>query len=76
MKELIKNNLSLIGSATGIAGALLIALNIGMFFLGYILFLTSSIAWVTYAAQTKQKNLLTMNVVFGLINLVGVINFA
>jgi len=67
--------LSTIGTVTGITGALLVALNMNMFVLGYTLFLTSSITWVSYAFMTKQTNLLILNLTFGIINLIGLYNF-
>jgi len=67
--------LSTIGLLFGIGGAVLIALNIDMFVIGYILFLISSLAWVWYAISTKQLNLFLLNFVFGIINSIGLYNF-
>ena len=67
--------LSFFGSSTGIIGALLIALNINMFLTGYLFFLVSSLSWIVYSYKTSQKNLLVMNIVFGVINAIGVYNF-
>ena len=41
--------LSGVGMTTGVVGALLIAMNINMFVLGYVLFLISSLSWLRYA---------------------------
>jgi hypothetical protein len=68
--------LSALGLLAGILGALMVAMNAGLFVLGYTLFLTSSIAWVVYAYRTKQINLMIMNIVFGLINIIGLYNFS
>lgn len=67
--------LSTLAMITGVIGALLIALNINMFEVGYSLFLSSSVLWVVYSVKTKQMNLLLMNIVFTAINLIGLINF-
>jgi uncharacterized membrane protein len=67
--------LAFAGMITGVFGALLIALNIGMFLQGYILFMISSLTWVMYALRTSQKNLLILNIVFSAVNLIGLINF-
>lgn len=72
---MIDRILAAFGATTGITGALLIALNMDLFLLGYIIFLSSSVAWVIYAIRTAQKSLLTMNLVFGCINIIGVYNF-
>ena len=69
--ELIKN----IAMVTGIIGASLMALNIGLFIPAYILFMTSSLFWSLYAWKTSNKQLLKMNVYFCLINFVGLIRF-
>jgi hypothetical protein len=70
------NILSASGSTLGITGAIMIALNIGLFFLGYILFFISALVWVVYAYRTEQSSLLRMNVVFAVINAVGIYNFS
>lgn len=69
------NILSTIGLYTGILGALVIALNLGLFFFGYILFTISSISWCLYAYITKQRNLLILNITFGIINIIGLVRF-
>lgn len=66
---------SLFASLFGIMGALLVALNIGLPHIGYTLFLASSILWVLYSIKTLQSNLLVMNIVFGVINVIGLVNF-
>ena len=50
------------------------ALNINMFIIAYILFIVSSIAWSIYALRVHNKQLLTMNVIFTIINLIGLIS--
>ena len=65
----------ILASITGIIGALIIALNIGLPHIGYAVFLISSILWILYSIKTKQYHLLGMNIVFGIINVIGLINF-
>ena len=68
--------LSTLGLTAGVLGALMVALNAGLFVLGYALFLTSSIAWVVYAIRSKQTNLMFMNLIFAFINALGLYNFS
>lgn len=68
--------LSLIGLWVGVGGAIIVASNTNHFFIGYLLFLISSIAWIIYAFRTKQNNLLIMNIIFGFINAIGLYNFS
>lgn len=69
--------LAQLGMICGILGGLLVALNIAQTvgFIGYVLFTVSSIAWIIYANKTKQLELLTLNTVFLVINLVGVVRW-
>lgn len=64
-----------IATVAGILASILIALNIGMFILGYVLFGISSILWSIYAYKNKNKQLLVMNLFFTFINCVGFIRF-
>ena len=56
------------------AGAILIALNVGVALWGYALFLTSSIlgAYIAYASGSP-KSILYVNVMFGAINVLGIV---
>ncbi len=63
-------------TTTGIVAASLLALNINMFLVAYVLFLVSSILWAVFALKTNNTQLLIMNVVFSIINTVGVYNFS
>jgi ribonuclease PH len=65
-----------LATITGIVAALLLALNINQFILAYSLFLTSSIFWVVFSIKDKNHQLLTMNVVFACINIIGLIRFS
>jgi hypothetical protein len=60
----------------GVIGAFMVASNAGLFLFGYLLFFSSSTAWIIYAARTKQMNLLIMNIIFGVINAMGIYNFS
>ena len=71
----LDKNVSLVGTWTGILGAVLIALNIGIGMIGYIIFVVSSIAWIVYGHRTRQDSLLMLNVTFLVVNLVGVYRF-
>ena len=78
MLRLLTNETTITNTATvtGIAAALLMALNLNMFVLAYSLFITSSILWSIYAYRNNNRQLLTMNVIFSLINLVGLVRFS
>ena len=77
MKRLLINETTITNTATitGVTGALLMALNLNMFILAYSLFITSSVLWAIFAYKNKNKQLLIMNVIFSLINLIGLIRF-
>jgi hypothetical protein len=68
--------LSSLGLMAGVIGAFMVASNAGLFLFGYLLFFSSSTAWIIYAARTKQMNLLIMNIIFGVINAMGIYNFS
>lgn len=60
------------GSITGIIGAILVALNFEFSKFGYIFFIISSITWAIQACKNKDKALLSLNVVFTIINTIGI----
>jgi len=62
-------------TVSGITAATLLALNIDMFLIAYLLFLLSSILWCIYALNIKNNQLFLMNITFTLINAIGVYNF-
>lgn len=68
-------HISWLASATGIIGALIIAMNIGVIHIGYAVFIVSSFSWIFYSIKTKQNSLLFMNIVFGIINIIGFIKY-
>jgi uncharacterized integral membrane protein len=75
---LILNNkiITNLATSTGIVAALLLALNINQFILAYILFLISAILWTIFAVRDGNKQLLIMNIVFAIINTIGLIRFS
>ena len=64
-----------IGTAAGIAGAILIALNIGFVDYGFVLFLISSVLWTAAAAVQRETALLVLQGVFAIIDVVGVVRW-
>jgi ribonuclease PH len=78
MIRLITNDTTITNTATitGITAALLMALNLNLFILAYSLFITSSVLWSIYAYRNNNRQLLIMNIVFSLINLIGLIRFS
>ena len=63
-------------TTTGVAAALLMALNLNLFLVAYVLFVISSILWAVYAYRNNNRQLLIMNVIFSLINLIGLVRFS
>ena len=61
-----------IGTATGVAGALLVAINIPQSGYGFLLFLISSTSWFIAACRMREISLMILQAVFTVINLVGV----
>jgi nicotinamide riboside transporter PnuC len=62
----------MIGAICGVAGAVLVSLNIPQSKYGFVLFLISSILLGIVSWQRKMQYLLTMQIVFLGINMVGV----
>ena len=61
-----------IGTAAGIAGAGLVALNIGFVGYGFMLFLISSVLWTAAAAAQREPALFVLQGVFAIIDVVGI----
>lgn len=59
-------------AATGIIGALLLAANIKQSPYGFVLFFLSSVAWSYCSYMTEQTPLLFNQLVFVVINIIGV----
>lgn len=64
-----------VGTATGIAGALLIALNIGHVGIGFVLFAVSSALWAVAGWVHREMSLVVLQGVFLIIDLVGIWNW-
>jgi len=65
----------MIGAICGVAGAVLVSLNIPQSKYGFVLFLISSILLGIVSWQRKMQYLLTMQMVFLGINIVGVVRW-
>ena len=61
-----------IGTATGVAGAVLIALNIGAVAVGFVLFLISSVLWSAVGWIHREPSLVVLQGAFTAINLLGI----
>ena len=64
--------LEMIGAVCGVAGAVLVSLNIPQSKYGFVLFLISSVLLGIVSWQRKMQYLLTMQMVFLGINAVGI----
>ena len=63
--------LAWIGAITGPLGAILLAANIRISGYGYILFIISSVAMLIVGLSTDNHQLVTMNLLFTVINCIG-----
>ena len=66
---------SWVGSIFGIAGALILALNLPASGFGYLFFLVSSAAWTYSSVKMKSTSLFMMQSVFTVINVIGVVRW-
>ncbi|OAN53865.1 hypothetical protein A6A04_13310 [Paramagnetospirillum marisnigri] len=64
-----------LGTGAGIAGALLVALNIPASGWGFALFLVSSSSWVVAAIIMRDRPLLALNAAFTAINVLGIVRW-
>ena len=64
-----------IGTGTGGAGAILIALNIGAVGIGFVLFTVSSSLWAFAGWAHREMSLVVLQGVFLVIDVVGVYNW-
>lgn len=64
-----------IGTIAGIIGSLLVALNSGYQFIGYISFLIGAISWLIVSIQNKDKAGIVQWMFFSAVNLLGLINY-
>ena len=61
-----------VGTIAGIAGAVLIALNIGIVGYGFVLFLISSVLWSAVAMVQRDASLFVLQGAFVLVDVIGV----
>jgi len=61
-----------IGTTAGVAGAVLLALNIAISGWGFVLFLISSISWTAAAVAMREASLGLLQGAFVIINLLGI----
>ena len=61
-----------LGTATGVARAIIIAANLGVVALGFVLFLVSSILWSTVGWVQREASLLVLQATFTVINVIGI----
>jgi len=78
MIRFITNDTTITNTATvtGVVAALLMALNLNIFIIAYILFISSSTLWGIFAFKNNNKQLLIMNIIFTIINIIGLIRFS
>ncbi len=60
------------GTATGIAGATIIALNLPISGWGFVLFLVSSVSWTIAGLRMRENSLALLQAAFTVINLLGI----
>lgn len=60
-----------VGTAAGVSGAALIALNVGMVVQGFALFLISSVLWAAVGWLQREPSLLVLQGAFTAINVLG-----
>jgi hypothetical protein len=65
-----------IGTATGVAGAILVALNLGTVAYGFALFLVSSVLWCAIGLIQREPSLVVLQGVFTVINVLGLWRWA
>ena len=61
-----------IGAVAGVAGALLVALNLGVVGYGFVLFLLSSLLWTGVGLAQREPSLVVLQGAFTAINLLGI----
>jgi hypothetical protein len=66
------NTIKWIGTAAGVSGAILIALNLGMVGYGFALFLVSSSLWFAASLAQRETSLVVLQGTFMAINVLGI----
>ncbi len=61
-----------IGTITGIAGGIMVALNFEHSKFGYISFMISAISWIIQGAKNNDSALVLLNTVFICVNALGI----
>ncbi len=61
-----------LGTATGIAGGTVIALNLPFSGWGFVLFLISSVSWTIAGLRMRENSLVVLQGAFTAINLLGI----
>ena len=61
-----------VGTGMGIAGALVVALNLPFSGWGFVLFLVSSVSWTVAGLKMREHSLALLNGVFTAVNLLGI----
>jgi hypothetical protein len=64
-----------IGTAAGVAGALVIATNLGGVAYGFMLFLASSVLWTLVGWVEREISLVVLQGAFMVINVVGIVRW-
>jgi hypothetical protein len=64
-----------IGTALGVSGALLLALNAPASKYGWVLFLGSNLAWIAFSAIQRHRGLLVQQLVFTGTSLLGIARY-
>jgi hypothetical protein len=65
------NTTKWIGTAAGVSGAMMIALNLGIVGYGFALFLVSSLLWLAAALAQRETSLVILQGTFTAINVLG-----
>ena len=61
-----------IGTAAGVSGAIMVALNLGLVVPGFWLFLISSVLWTVIGWVQREMSLFVLQGTFTIINIVGI----
>ena len=65
-----------LGTVCGIAGAIMIALNLGVVACGFALFLVSSVLWGVVGLIQREPHLVVLQSAFTVVNVLGVWRWA
>ena len=60
------------GTVAGIAGAVVLALNIAASGWGFVVFLASSVSWTVAVLAMREPSLALLSIVYTVINLLGI----